>query len=132
MVKTHNLFLIGLPGCGKASVVERLQAFQRNGSFDGVNVAVHESIGFDFAVQPEEQACLVWDAREPFDAYEPDWLQSFFAQTKHLIITNWTRLDLVAQSQLNQQLKAWFKGCVFFADTLTPAKATLLLSAQLD
>lgn len=132
MVKTHSLFLIGLPGCGKTTVVEKLQAFQRNAALGGVNVAVRESVGFDFAVQPEEQACLVWDAREQFDAYEPDWLQSFFAQTEQVMVTHWTTLDLMAQSQFNQQLKTWFKGRVFFADTLTPAKAMSLLSAESD
>jgi len=132
MVITHSLFLMGLPGCGKTSVVEKLQAFQCNAAFGDVNVAVRESVDFDFAAKPEEQACLVWDARETFDAYEPDWLQSFFAKTKPLIVTYWTTLDLMTQSQFNRELKTWFNGKVFFADTLTPVKAMSLLSAESD
>lgn len=128
MTRINNLFLIGLPGCGKTQVVTQLDALKPLGTFELSDLIVRESIGFDFAARPEEQACLVWDARENFEAYETVWLNAFFAQSDRLMITHWTQLDLMLQSQFSRQLKTWFDGAVFYADTLVSHKLSSLLA----
>lgn len=132
MLQQIKLFLIGLPGSGKSKLVARLHALIGQVAMPlPVSFSLREAQGFDFQCVEDEQACLVWDAREVLDFYDEAWLAAFFAQTDRLLISHWTRLDLMAQSQLNQQLKRWFNGQLFYADTLDVKKATALLAPPL-
>ena len=132
MLLQIKLFLIGLPGSGKSNLVARLHALIGQVAMPlSVSFSLRESQGFDFQCAEDEQACLVWDAREVLDFYDETWLAAFFAQADRLVITQWTQLDLMAQSQLNQQLKRWFNGQLFYADTLDVKKATALLGSPL-
>ncbi len=92
------------------------------------SLSLREAEGFDFNCADDEQACLVWDAREDLAVYQAAWLEAFFAQTDRLVITHWIELDIIAQSQLLRQLRSWFDGQLFYAHTLDAKKATSLLT----
>lgn len=112
MEHINNLLLIGLPGSGKSRVYRALEYLLP------VECSVRESIGFDFSIRDNEQAWLIWDAREGFDYYDPEWLRAFFSQSHVLVVNFWTALDLTQQSMFKRQLKQWFSGSLCYADML--------------
>ncbi|SFR62864.1 hypothetical protein [Thiomicrospira sp. ALE5] len=129
MRQNHKLFLIGLPGSGKSSVVTKLKGLMEpTGMAQLIDARLREADGFDFSLDKDEQACLVWDVREHFSAYPEDWLKAFFAQADRLVLTNWTQLDLMAQNRFKRQLKDYYGSAVFYADTLAPEKAAALFA----
>ncbi|AHF00551.1 hypothetical protein THIAE_01155 [Thiomicrospira aerophila AL3] len=131
MLQQIKLFLIGLPGSGKSTVAAKIaEVVAQAGLAESVALSLREAVGFDFARYEDEQACLVWDAREVLSFYDETWLEAFFDQADRLVISHWTQLDLIAQSRLNQQLKRWFNGQLFYADTLSNNKATALLTLK--
>ena len=132
MPQQIKLFLVGLPGSGKSTVAAKIaEVIAQAGSVESVALSLREAVGFDFALDEDEQACLVWDAREVLDFYDETWLKAFFDQADSLVITHWTQLDLMAQSQLNQQLKRWFNGQLFYADTWGVKKTMTLVRSPL-